>query len=99
MADEGSAILDVEDLGRRLRAARLMKGWSGDRVVEELASRGVVTTKRTLHAYERGDWMMPLDMFFAVTAVLAPDTGIRHFAAALTPEWRARWVEAFGDGL
>lgn len=90
-----SPILDVENLGRRLRAARLIRGMSAEDVVAGLAQLGVETTRRTINAYERGDWMMPLDVFFAIAIVLAPEHGISYWTAALSDDMRARWDEVY----
>lgn len=94
----GTQILDLEDLGRRLRAARLLRGMSADDVVQALSGHGIEVTRRTINAYERGDWMLPLDAFFVLAVVLAPEQGVRYFTAALSPQMRKAWLEAFGDG-
>ena len=91
-------ILDLNDLGRRLRAARLLRGMSADDVVAALSAYGIDVTRRTINAYERGDWMLPLDAFFALAVVLAPEQGVRYFTAALSPQMRQAWLDAFGDG-
>jgi transcriptional regulator with XRE-family HTH domain len=92
-----SPLLDLDDLGRRLRAARLVAGLTPDDVAAELGKLGHEITKRTVNAYERGDWMVPLDVFFALAVILHPDQGLRHFTAALSPTLRERWNDTFGE--
>lgn len=93
-----SPLMDLEDLGRRLRAARLVAGLTADDVAAELGKMGHTITKRTVNAYERGDWMVPLDVFFALAVILHPDQGLRHFTAALSPELRQAWNDTYGEG-
>jgi len=51
----GEPVIESHVFGRRLRAARVLAGYSAERLAEEVSARGVVLSKRTLYAAERGE--------------------------------------------
>ena len=87
MVEDQRPIIDPIELGRCVRAARVLAGMdNAGEVVEALAQIGVHASTRTLYAIERGQQLPHLDLFVGLVMILHPPEGQRFFDRALSPE-------------
>lgn len=72
--------------GRYLRNLRKREGFDdAETFIEALRERvGVIVTKRTVYAIERGEQMARLDFYLATLAILKPGKG--YFYPAIRPD-------------
>lgn len=83
--DTAAAILDAEQFGRLLRAARIVAGF--DRVRDAAAAirntSGVAITERALYALERGEQRVTVEQLLGVVVTYRPIGGGAFFAGAV----------------
>lgn len=89
-------LVDLEILGRRLRAARIAAGYDS---VKDVAAAledqlGVVIPDRTVYAIERGEQMPSLAQFVALGYVYNPPGGDAFFSPAFDERILVRWKQA-----
>lgn len=86
------AVIDLDELGRRVRAARTLAGMDTVRDVGEKMRRGgVKISERTLYAIERGEQEPTTTTMLALVLCLDPPGGYAFFAPALREDFRPVW--------
>lgn len=82
------SLVNLEEFGRRVRAARILAGC--DRVSEAVTliheRSGVTVSERTLYAIEKGKQMPSLEQSLAITVGLRPPSGGVFFFPAFSEE-------------
>lgn len=92
---EKQHLIDSENLGKRIRAARILAGHENigtvtGRMREELE---LSVSDRTLYAVERGEQIPTWDLMVALVLVLEPPGGVRFFWPGIAPKHVQRFME------
>lgn len=86
-------MIDSQDLGRRVRAARVLAGIENIGVVTEaIGDLGIVVSDRTLYAIERGEQPVAYDLLVALINILQPPGGLRFFNPAIREDLREQLI-------
>lgn len=92
MGHNDAELLDVQQLARRIKAARALAGFkSVNEVLERMAALGVEVSRRSYYAWENAEWPPPIDSFVALMVVLNPPGGLLWFESAIRPDVAQAW--------
>lgn len=84
------ALVNLEEYGRRLRAARILAGCERVRDLIELIEQEteVKMSERTLYAIEKGKQMPTVEQYLALLVTLRPPNGAHFF----NPAWSEKAI-------
>ena len=84
-------LIDPHEMGKCLRAARILAGYERvSDLVKELDAIGVPLSARSLYAIERGQQLPHMDQFIGLAMVLKPPGGLAFFLQAIRPDMQPR---------